>query len=174
MKKHNGMRPQDIVILLKIITLGDRDWQLKDLAQMLYISPSEITESLARSIEANLIDHNKKRVNRQNLLEFILYGLRYVYPASIGSMVKGISTAHSHPFMKEFGNGSAYVWPDMSGKVRGESIDPLYPNLIKAVKEDEKLYKLLALTDVMRVGRAREISVAKDELKKMIVNGSAD
>ena len=66
-----GMRPQDIVILLKIIVLAEKDWLNKDLAQSLFISGSEIGESLARSEVAGLIDFTKKRVNRQGLFEFL-------------------------------------------------------------------------------------------------------
>ena len=175
MKKHNGMRPQDVVILLKIIALDNKKvgWFAKDLAKELHISPSEVSESLRRCVESNLIDFNKRRVNRQNLLEFIQFGLKYVFPANVGMDARGIPTAHSHSFMKEFENGSGYVWPEISGIVRGASVDPLYPNMVKAVKEDEILYKLLALVEVIRVGRVREVAVAKDELKKMILNGSS-
>ena len=35
MKKHSGMRPHDIVILLKIVTYGDNDWYIKDAANEL-------------------------------------------------------------------------------------------------------------------------------------------
>jgi hypothetical protein len=176
MRKHNGMRPQDIVILLKIISLesSETDWLSNGLAQSVHISPSEVSESLSRSVESGLIDQKKRRVNRQNLLEFIQYGLKYVFPANIGIDAKGIPTAHSHPFMKEFKSGSVYVWPEISGSVRGAGIDPLYPNLVKAIKEDKVLYKLLALVEVIRVGRARELTLAKHELKKMILDGSSN
>ena len=55
MKKHNGMRPQDIVILLKMITIRKSTWLFKDLAEELKISPSEISESLNRSQIAGFI-----------------------------------------------------------------------------------------------------------------------
>jgi len=171
MRKHSGMRPQDIVVLLKITALGNKRWQLKDLAKTLYISPSEVSESLNRSSLANLIDYNKTRVQRQNLIEFLEHGLKYVFPPNIKPPAKGYPTAHAHPFMKEhFNSDSAYVWPDIQGNARGNVIELLYPNQIKAVKEDAILYKLLALTDVLRVGRTREIAIAGSELEKMILN----
>ena len=49
MKKHNGMRPHDIVILLKIAAKGKTQWFMKDLSYELSISASEISESLNRS-----------------------------------------------------------------------------------------------------------------------------
>jgi len=69
MRKHNGMRPQDIVILLKIIALGKQDWQNKDLAQSLFINGSEISEALNRNQLAGLMDQ-KRKVNRKGYLNF--------------------------------------------------------------------------------------------------------
>src|SRR5450755_4630092 len=113
MRKHNGMRPQDIVTLLKIIALGSKAWQNKDLSQSLFISSSEISEALNRNEMAGLIDYKKKRVNRQPLMEFLEHGLHYVFPQHPGSMVNGIPTAHSHPFMKQFFSSDLqYVWAD--------------------------------------------------------------
>jgi len=69
MRKHNGMRPQDIVILLEIIALGKQDWQNKDLAQSLFINGSEISEALNRNQLAGLMDQ-KRKVNRKGYLNF--------------------------------------------------------------------------------------------------------
>ncbi|MEP7253452.1 MAG: hypothetical protein ABI683_13770 [Ginsengibacter sp.] len=174
MRKHNGMRPQDIVILLKMISLDNSDFQLKDIAQALHISSSEVTESLNRSYLAGLIDYKKKKVNRQNLFEFIQYGLHYVFPVHPGGMTNGVATAHSHPYLNQyFESDTFYVWSDIHGKDRGLSIEPLYSNQILAVRSDEELYKLLALVDVIRVGRRREISVAVKELSKILLHESS-
>lgn len=170
MKKHSGMRPQDIVILLKIISKGNTPWRHQDLSNELFISQSEISESLNRNQFAGLIGGDKKKVHRQSLLNFIEYGLRYVYPAKPGSMVNGIYTAHSHPFMQQqFKSEINYVWPAERGPVRGLSIEPLYKEVVKAVILDENLYKMLALIDVVRVGRMRELQIAFEELNKMII-----
>ncbi len=71
MKPHNGMRPQDIVVLLKIITIGNVDWQYRDLSSTLFLSTSEVSESLYRSHIAGLVDESKRKVFRQSLMEFI-------------------------------------------------------------------------------------------------------
>lgn len=59
MKKHKGMRPHDVVILLKISALKNQSWLAKDLALTLGISASEVSESLNRSRLASLITSNK-------------------------------------------------------------------------------------------------------------------
>ena len=171
MRKHNGMRPQDIVILLKIVIKKDQEWQNKDLAQELFISPGEVSDSLNRSSIGGLIDHEKKKkVYKNSLIEFIEHGLHYVFPALPGSMVNGVYTAHSHLFMQQhFKSELNYVWPDPRGEVRGLSIEPLYKQQVKAIRIDDQLYLMLALIDVIRVGRVREMKLAMQELKKNIL-----
>jgi hypothetical protein len=170
MKSHNGMRPQDVVILLKILTVTDSNWQYRDLANSLSISVSEISESLNRSHMAGLVDEGRRKVYRQSLMEFIQYGLHYVFPQVPGSMVTGMPTAHSHPFYnKKFISELNYVWPDENGTLRGLAIQPLYKSVVKAVKKDDALYKLLASIDIIRVGKTREMKVAVAELKKFIL-----
>jgi hypothetical protein len=173
MKSHNGMRPQDVVILLKIIALENQLWQNKDLAWHLHISTSEISESLHRSEIARLIDDQKKKVFRQSLMEFLEYGLAYVFPVVPGPVTQGIPTAHSHPFMQvHFSSQELYVWPNFESESRGQSIEPLYKETIRSIQQDATFYKLLALTDVIRVGRPRELKIAGKELRKIILHES--
>jgi hypothetical protein len=170
MKSHNGMRPQDIVILLKTITISKTNWQYRDLAADLSISISEISESLHRSHIAGLVDESRRRVHRQSLMEFIEHGLHYVFPQIPGTMVAGVPTAHAHPFFKEhFDTEINYVWPDDNGSIRGLAIAPLHKGVTAAVRKDEKLHKLLACIDVIRIGRVREVKFAIKELKKEIL-----
>lgn len=170
MKSHNGMRPQDVVILLKILNLRDESWQYRDLSFALRLSVSEIAESLNRSHMAQLIDESKRKIHRQSLMEFIRYGLHYVFPQVPGGMVTGLATAHSHPYFKKyFTSEMQYAWPDENGKMRGLMIQPLYKTVVDAVKEDENLYLQLAAIDILRVGRARELKMAIDTLHKMIL-----
>ncbi|WNJ21377.1 hypothetical protein [Pontibacter sp. G13] len=170
MRKHNGMRPQDVVILLKIISLGHSNWRYSDIAQSLSISQSEVAEALNRSKQARLVDATKKKVFRSSFLEFLVYGVKYVFPAEPGAMVRGIPTAHSAKPLNSaiMSDKDAYVWPSPMGNMRGQSITPLYPSVIKAIRHDPNLYELLALVDAIRVGRAREQKIAIEELTKRI------
>lgn len=166
------MRPHDIAILLKLVSLNGNSWQLSTLANDTHISLSEISESLNRSKVAGLLNSDKKQINRQNLMEFIEHGIRYVFPQQPGALVRGMPTAHSHPFMKKMFPGQMeFVWPNDKGKVIGQMIEPFYPKQSEAVNKDEKYYKLLSLVDVIRVGKSREIKYALAELKKDILDG---
>lgn len=168
------MRPQDIVILLKITTFSKNEsWKMLDLVKSLHISQSEISESLNRSSLAGLIDFSKKKVMRLSLMEFLEYGIHYVFPQHPGAIVRGIATAHTHPFMKKkIISSENYVWADADGNIRGQVIEPLLNSVVKAVKDDDELYKLLAMVDVIRVGKTREVKIAITELKKTLLNES--
>ncbi len=169
MKKHSGMRPHDIVILLKIAAKGKQPWLMKDLSYELSISASEVSESINRSVIAGLISFNKKDLLKLNLLDFLNHGLRYVYPEQPGALVRGIATAHAAPPLnKIIVSQEPYVWPYGNGNVRGQAITPLHPKVPEAALKDENFYILMALADALRVGRAREKELAVIELKKRL------
>lgn len=171
MKRHNGMRPQDIVILLKVLSMEKRPnfWYNRDLSTSLYISQSEVSESLYRSEYAGLIDAARRNVSKNSLLEFLTYGIRYVYPQQPGGYTRGLETAHSAPFHSSvFISSQKYVWPDPFGSVFGIEVEPLYSTVPKACKEDPFLYETLSLVDMLRVGKSREASYAKERLQRML------
>jgi hypothetical protein len=133
------------------------------------MSQSEISESVARSKYAGLLDPKGKKVMKLALLEFLAHGVKYVFPQKPGAVVRGIPTAHSaEPLVHEINSDEAYVWPSAFGKVRGHSIKPLYPSVVKAVENDPKLHQLLALVDAIRVGRAREYNLAIQMLRNYV------
>ena len=164
-----SMKPQDVVVLLKIIALNNDNWQQIPLAHSLKMSQSEVSQSVARSKYAGLLDDNGKKVMRQALYDFLQYGLAVVFPAKPGAVVRGIPTAHSTaPLNKEISSGEDYVWPFAKGNVRGHGITPLYATVPQAALDDEQLHALLALADALRVGKAREKNMAVQELKNRI------
>lgn len=170
MKKHNGMRPHDLAVLLLIASKGKEPWLMKDLAYELEISNSEISESLNRSSIAGLLN-SEKQLNKLALLDFLRAGLPYVFPLQPGPIVRGISTAYSAPPLNEqIISEEKLVWPYGEGSERGQAIEPLYPNAPKACLKNELLYELMSLTDALRVGRAREKNLAFDMLKERILN----
>lgn len=169
MKEHKGMRPQDIVILLKIIALGDEEWYNKDLAYQLDISNSEVSESLNRSRISGLIQDDKSTINKEELLEFLVYGLKYVFPAIPGRLLRGMPTAYSAPVLKdEFVVDDPHVWPAEGYSVKGIAVSPLYETVPQSCDNDPRLYDLLATVDALRVGE--RIDEVVELLTKKILN----
>lgn len=169
MKQHTGMRPHDVVILLKIIAKGSQKWFMKDIAYELGISSSEVSESIHRSVIAGLISGDKININKLALLDFLQSGIRYVYPQRPGALVRGMKTAHSaSPLDNIIVSEEPYVWAFVEGNTRGQSIEPLHPKIPEACIKDDKFYELIALVDAIRVGRVREQKIAIEILKRKI------
>lgn len=153
MKEHKGMRPQDLVILLKIVARDEENWYNKDLAAQLKISNSEVSESLNRSMISGLIEEDKKTIVKDALFEFLVYGMKYVFPAKPGSLVRGMPTGYSAPVLSDdFVVDDPLVWEANGHRTKGIAITPLYHTVPQACDKDSKLYDLLALTDALRVG----------------------
>lgn len=164
--QNNQLKPQDVMILLKIVSDNNPSWNQKPLAEALGLSQSEVSEAVARCKYAGLLDTKGKKVMKLALLEFLQYGLRYVFPQKPGAVVRGIPTSHAaSPLKEKIESKEYYVWPYAKGGVRGHSIIPLYPSVPEAALKDNKLYELLALADALRVGRVREKELAMVEIK---------
>ncbi len=166
------LKPQDLVVLLKLLALGDESWTLASLAKSVCMSTSEVHGALARAELSSLYFASKRRPNRTALREFLAHGVRYAFAAKRHGMTRGMPTAHSAPVLaSELGASAAaepLVWPAPDGKVRGEGIEPLYRTVPRAAAQDETLYRLLALVDAVRTGGARERRVAQQLLDQEI------
>jgi len=171
-----GLKPQDVLVILKIVTLGEQPWRVIDLAQKLGISASEVSMGLERARRVGMLGPEKRKVMRAPLLEFLVHGLKYVFPAEPGPMCRGIPTAHSAPSLAHkivTQDHERFVWPSEGGHVRGQSIAPLYPSVPHAVMKNPLLYDLLALVDSLRVGAAQERESAAQELRRRLGAGPA-
>ena len=163
------LKPQDVVVLLKL-AVARGEWSYPSLAHALGMSPSEVHAAIRRVGESGLLNVTTKRPNRQALVEFLVHGLRYVFPAERGGITRGLPTAHAAPPLKDrIAAGELVpVWPDPEGEVRGEELRPLYRSVPGAARRDTALYELLALVDAVRGGRARERNIAIQELRSRL------
>jgi hypothetical protein len=167
------LKPQDIVVVLKLVALGGDDWSYNRLAVSLHMSPSEVHAAVKRALAARLAVHRDGRAqpNVRNLREFLLHGIQYVFIPQRSELTRGVPTGfYAEPFSSLLvPTGEApVVWPDPDGKVRGQAFSPLYKSVPKAVSEDKKLYELLALVDALRGGNAMERNIAALELEKRL------
>ena len=55
------LKPQDLVIALKLFVLGPRPWTYESLAKDLSMSPSEVHNGVKRLIQAKLLTPNRTR-----------------------------------------------------------------------------------------------------------------
>jgi hypothetical protein len=151
-------------------------YSVRALSGSLALSKSEVSNSLNRCRDIGLLNTDRlsgqPTVRKEALLDLIKYGIRYVFPAKPGPIVRGIPTAFAAPVMagKVMSGGDLIpVWPDAYGKSKGQEITPLYKTVPGAVKKDELLYHFLALVDAIRIGGPRETKVADAMLREWIL-----
>lgn len=159
-------KPQDVVVALKLCLEGVRR-SYADLGQELGMSASEVHAAVRRLGDAHLVDPETREVRREALRNFLVHGVPHAYPASPKEVTRGIPTAWAAPVLSGKLSESEQippVWPDPDGRVQGVAVQPLYGSVPLAARRDPALYDLLALVDALRIGRARERSLAEKEI----------
>src|SRR5262245_31279914 len=112
------LRPQDVLVSLKLAVLPAAERPTyAGLASALGMSASQVFAAVKRAKTAKLINEldSRLRVDRRALLEFVVHGLKYAFPAERGALSRGMPTSYAAPPMSnEFVPDSdpPPVWPD--------------------------------------------------------------
>lgn len=163
------LKPQDLLVTLKVAVNENRVMTYAELGRELSMSTSETHAATQRAEMSRLLtrEDGQLRASRSSLQEFILHGVKYVYPALQGGITRGMATGVAAPPLRKFFAQSEIlspVWPDPQGEERGLSLQPIYPSVPAAARADFLLYEILVLVDALRAGAAREREIAKSEL----------
>jgi DNA-binding Lrp family transcriptional regulator len=171
------LKPQDAYVALKIVAARANRPPYSQLAAELVMSPSEVHASVQRAQASHLL-HGPRLKNRPNfsaLEEFLLRGLKYVFPPERGELARGVATSYAAEPLRHMiaqGNEPIPVWPYAEGKQRGTSFEPLYKTAPIAALRDPSFYAYLALADALRDGRVRERKTAEKEMCRRLRDAS--
>lgn len=185
------LKPQDIVILLKILSRiallkdhPDESLTQNQLAVLLCMSSSEVNAGLKRLVLSGLLGPVLREDQKTKILflpitaaceECLISGVKYFFPVQLGAYTRGIATSYAAPIFKKYivlGNDPIPVWPYGEGEQRGLALEPLYRSIPKSLTQypDQRFYELLVLIDAIRAGRARERNTAIKWLKERLYN----
>jgi hypothetical protein len=164
-----NLKPQDIVVVLKLLGYPSGRPPISIVASDLGLSPSEVHGAIQRLRSCKLLHGPalKDKPNISGLVEFLIHGLKYAFPAEHGEVTRGIPTSYAaEPLKSEIAASDDLppVWPWHEGDTRGGSLEPLYKSVPHAALRDPALYQLLALVDAIRDGRTRERNLAERDL----------
>jgi hypothetical protein len=183
MLKATALKAQDVLVMCKLFVLSEatrpRDWTFATLSKDTGISAGEIHNSLARCRGSQLlvVVRGAEIVSTKHFCDLLVYATPRIFFATRGGIETGIPTGiHADPLKGWFDipPNSSLVWPCSSGKVKGESISPIYASAPEAALKDPDLYALLALVDVARVGDTKSRHIAVSHLEKKILGRSAE
>ena len=172
------IKPQDVVVLAKLLAQPDnKHWSQNSLAFELCLSPSQVNSAFKRLVSAGLItpyhSPNKPEPIIKACEEFFIHALKYIFPAKLGEIARGVPTSYSGPSLKMqiiLGSDPAPVWPYGEGEERGVALKPLYSSVPESISKhpDPIFYDLLTLIDAIRSGRAREKQLAIQKISEIL------
>lgn len=166
--KQTVLKPQDLLVALKLAVNPGRDFLLVNLVTELGMPLSVVHGCVRRAEFARLVSRSSGSIRaiRPAVKEFVIHGAKYAYPAQMGTQTRGVPTAIGAPVLAGHFEKIEVppVWPSPEGTHWGLALPPLYPAVLKASAVDEALYEALALLDALRIGAAREREIAMREL----------
>lgn len=172
MAKQEYLRPHDVLVLLQLATRPRSTF--RDLSQAVGLSLGEAHNAAKRLELARLVMLDEPSVNHSGILQFLTAGVPYAFPPQIGPPTRGIPTAFSAPPMAaELPSDQVVVWPSPVGRSRGSALTPLSPAVTHIWEVNQDLYRLLALVDALRIGRARERTMARKQLEQALRSSAA-
>jgi hypothetical protein len=167
-------KSQDVLVALSLAVLS-RDQAERiaygRLGEILCMSSSEAFKATQRLVRSSLVEPSGWRPLSGPLWEYLVYGVPHAFPGRIGEPTRGLPTAWAAEPIAAFmpqGSDLPPVWPWSEGKVRGHTVEPLFPSVPGAIKNLPSLYAPLALVDSLRVGRARDREIAQRMLKEFL------
>jgi hypothetical protein len=177
------VRSQDVLLSVKLFLHGEQTYA--KLSSALGLSVGEIHNAYDRIRQAEILTtvRGEDTISRKNLYRLLAHGIPSIFFAVRGPILYGLPTAYSHPALQSLfedtGESLSFpvVWqtPQSSKKtfspqdVRGESISPLYPSVTEASKLDSEFWEIMALVDVLRIGKTPSKNIALKLLEKRIL-----
>jgi hypothetical protein len=167
------MKNQDILILLSILTWKGPKRTYQRLSQAIDVNTTPILHAVRRLEASGLYSDHFQKVNIPKTIEFIVHGLKYVFPnTQIDENApdqKGFLTGISHPiFNNEINSKRKFIWPSEKGSHWGIPIQPIHPSIPDKCLQNVELLELFALIEVLRIGRIREIEIAEKKIIELL------
>lgn len=187
------IKPQDIVVLTDLATthlpkgfasFKDNSLSTRAISARLGLSLGAVSQSYSRLRTLGLIVPDMRatnamyRANKDGMCEFFIHGVKYYSHPEVVGVGRGMATGWSAAPL--LGNSemippeTPFVWPNSSGRERGEQITPIHPSAVNLSAVNKDAYTILALLDVLRVGKYREQSLAKHMLQGLLIGPAND
>ncbi|PLX67854.1 MAG: hypothetical protein C0603_06965 [Denitrovibrio sp.] len=157
------LKPQDVMIVLKIVAMHQREWKYNEAALELHMSPSEVHAGVKRLKKCCLLNEMTMGFGTvetklhlpdiENIKEFLQHGLRYVFPTVTTEPVSGLPTSYGVVHLFEgYHSENSYipVWEHNVGDYMGVGVKPLYKSAPKACMDDFQFYELMSLAEALR------------------------
>lgn len=180
-----NLLPQDVVVAVWFALDRGPPATLAGMATQLHLSSSsQVHAAVSRALAARLlvpVDSDARGqttvANCSNLLEFLVHGVKYAFPAERTGLTRGVPTlGGADIFRSTFSEAEVpVVWPHPRGLKRGEGLLPLHRCIpeIALDAEGALFHDVFAMVDALRAGTARERAFAVQKLPKILLGARA-
>src|ERR1700688_5194302 len=92
-----NLKPQDVVVALKLFGYPNGRPAMSIVASDLGLSPSEVHGAIQRLRSSKLLHGSalQDKLNISGLVEFLVHGLKYAFPAEHGGVTRGVPTSYA-------------------------------------------------------------------------------
>ncbi len=170
------LRPADVAVLLYLV-IHQRE-SFAHMGALLGISTSTAHDAVSRLERAGLVHRVSCAfsVARGPALEFLYYGVPYVFTPDIIPRARGVLTGLAAPGAStepDAPESKPLVWPSKLGNISGMGIKPLVRGAPDSALREPRLYRMLALVDALRTGDAREREFARRAMRDALESKEA-
>lgn len=155
--------PTDLYVLAGVLSSEEEMFTLRGLAATLHVDHTLVHRALKRAEGADLYRESSRQVNLANFEELAIHAVRFVAPARLGALTRGLPAAWAaEPISQLIHQAQSEpppVWPSALGSVRGQALAPLHPAAVQA-SHHAPLARLLSIIDSLRAGDVRVRKVA--------------
>lgn len=164
--------PTHLYVLAGVLAEDGERSTLRALAGALHVDHTLVHRALKRAEAAGLYATDTKMVNRANFEELMTHAARFIAPARLGELTRGVPAAWAaEPILtiiRQPPQEPPPVWPDANGNVRGQALQPLHRAAVQASRESPSLARLLSIFDSLRAGDVRVRKVATHSLHETL------
>ena len=132
------LKSQDVLVALALAAEGPMPFEA--LARLTGQAVSQSHASVKRLEKSRLVNADRS-VNRPNLAEFLIHGVRYLLPPVSLGVLTGMPTAGAAPSLQSMSfpmpDAAPWVWPDDDGTVRGVGLAPICASAPGAARNHE-------------------------------------
>ena len=178
-----ALKPQDVVVAVKVFILEGRKWSFQTAATSLGLSSvSVVHQAFTRGRRAGLYYQTSAgwRVNKPRLRDLLAHGVPSMYYPIQGPATSGVETGPAASPVKMYfpPAGKGYprsVWPKIGKQsTTGESLEPIHACVPEAALADDRLHEIFALVDVVRLMTGKERKIAVELLERIISGKGSD
>jgi|GEM_PF-2387873 len=159
------MKPQDVLLALKIVANTPLSLRQIDLAHSLHISQSEINRSLARLAECTIYIKETKTIDILKLMEFIEHAAPFVLHINRTGPTGGKPLFQSKRYKhNRFQIPVQWGWTNQKGKKGLHGYAPFHPSVPISCQSDPALHRLVVLFERTLISDAPERDLVLIEL----------